>query len=125
MLSCASLSRRKRPERFEARREEVLKSTESRRSNRLLIAATEADFLVFLKVFGCWRRLQLRNRRARYAPGKSKVFLPIHRSHCRDSLHTMSHWPDASEQHEMRIAGEWKIDQIGKSFGASFSRDGG
>jgi hypothetical protein len=90
MLSCASLSRRKRPERFEARREAVLKSTESRRSNRLLIAATEADFLVFLKVFGCWRRLQLRNRRARYAPGKSKVFLPIHRSHCRDSLHTTS-----------------------------------
>src|ERR1700683_4882052 len=37
----------------------------------------------------------------------------------------MSHLPDTSEQDEMRIAGEWEINQIIESFGTAFNRDRG
>jgi hypothetical protein len=41
------------------------------------------------------------------------------------SRQTVPHLPDTSEQNEMRIAGEWKVDEIGESFGAPFSGDDG
>jgi hypothetical protein len=58
-----------RPERFElptlwfeARANAFLKSLESCRSYLLLVEAVAADLLVFVELFGSWRRSQLRNR---------------------------------------------------------------
>jgi hypothetical protein len=41
------------------------------------------------------------------------------------SRQSVAHLPNAGEQDEMRIAGEWKIDEIGDSFSAAFRGDDG
>src|SRR5579859_5688632 len=41
------------------------------------------------------------------------------------SRQTVPQLPNPGEQDEMGIAGEWKIDQISESFGASFSGNDG
>jgi hypothetical protein len=44
---------------------------------------------------------------------------------CIISREIVAHLPDAGEQHEMGIAGERKIEEVGESLGAPFRRDAG